>query len=130
MKSVPKSMASKRSGKFVELYINVIAFASLALTICSTPFNRIFSLIDLTAFADKSFAIICLIPGTSLAYLMLLRPVADSASRTRNPSYSDKLYVIPRLTIRLISISSYCEIYSWNFFISIFTLFTFCLAKF
>lgn len=34
-----------------------------------------------TASSDKSFAIILVAFGTSFAYLILLRPVADKASR-------------------------------------------------
>lgn len=66
--------------------MSVVAFASLAVTKCSTLFSLIFSLIDFTAADDRSFAMICLIPGTSLAYRMLLNPVAESASKTRRPS--------------------------------------------
>lgn len=88
--NLPKSIASKRSLIDVELYINVIAFASLAVTRCPTPFSLIFSLIDFTAADDKSFAIICLMPGTSFAYRILLNPVAESASKTRKPPYGIK----------------------------------------
>lgn len=82
-----KSMASNRSRTPVELYISVMAFASLASTMCSTLFKRIFSVMDRTALADRSFAMIFLMPGTSFAYRMLLSPVADSASSTRRPTY-------------------------------------------
>lgn len=84
---LPKSIASNRFCWLVELCINVIALASLAVTKCSTLFNIMFSLIDLTAADDKSFAIICFIPGTSFAYRMLRNPVAESASKTRSPSF-------------------------------------------
>lgn len=87
MHTLPKSMASNRFCGLVELYINVVAFASLAVTKCSTLFNRMFSAMDFTAAEDKSFAIICLIPGTSFAYRMLRKPVAESASKTRRPSF-------------------------------------------
>lgn len=80
-------MASKRFCVLVELYINVVAFASLAVTRCSTLFNLIFSLIDFTAADDKSFAIISFMPGTSLAYRMLRNPVAERASKTRSPPF-------------------------------------------
>lgn len=84
---IPKSIASKRFCVLVELYINVVALDSLAVTKCSTLFNLMFSLIAFTADGDKSFAMISFIPGTSLAYRMLLNPVAESASSTRRPSF-------------------------------------------
>lgn len=83
--NLPRSITSNRVCGLVELYINVVAFASFAVIKFSTSFKRMFRCIDFTAAEDKSFAMICLIPGTSFAYRMLRNPVAESASKMRKP---------------------------------------------
>lgn len=80
-----KSITLNRFSSDIDVYINIFASAKCGTTKWSTLLFFTFSVIDSTALIDKSLATIVLIPGTSFAYLMLRRPVADSASRILRP---------------------------------------------